>query len=65
MKKSTILPPNPFYLPTPSTFPTPSALLVIGQLYRNEYGIPAHPSTTTVPALWVDGLTVRGITLET
>jgi LacI family transcriptional regulator len=35
--------------------------LVIGQLYRNEYGIPDLPSTTTVPAIWVDGLTVRRI----
>ncbi len=32
--------------------------LVIGQLYRNEYGIPDLPSTTTVPALWIDGPTV-------
>lgn len=33
--------------------------LVIGQLYRNEYGIPSTPTTTTVPAQWVDGPTVR------
>ncbi|OAM88281.1 LacI family transcriptional regulator [Termitidicoccus mucosus] len=33
--------------------------LVIGQIYRNEYGLPEHPSTTTIPALWVDGLTLR------
>jgi LacI family transcriptional regulator len=33
--------------------------LVIGQIYRNEYGFPAHPSTTTIPALWVDGVTLR------
>lgn len=35
--------------------------LVIGQIYRNEYGIPDLPSTTTVPALWVNGPTVRNM----
>ena len=33
--------------------------LVIAQLLRNEYGIPDQPSTTTVPARWVNGPTVR------
>ncbi|OAM89034.1 LacI family transcriptional regulator [Termitidicoccus mucosus] len=33
--------------------------LVIGQIYRNEHGLPEHPSTTTIPALWVDGVTLR------
>lgn len=33
--------------------------LVIAQLQRNETGIPEWPSTTTIPARWVDGPTVR------
>ena len=28
------------------------------QLQRNERGIPAHASTTMIPALWVDGPTL-------
>lgn len=32
---------------------------VIGQIYRNENGILAHPSTTHIPALLVEGPTVR------
>lgn len=33
--------------------------LIIAQLYRNEYGVPEIPSTTTIPAAWVDGPTLR------
>jgi LacI family transcriptional regulator len=33
--------------------------LIIAQLYRNEYGVPDIPSTTTIPAAWVDGPTLR------
>lgn len=33
--------------------------LLIGQLQRNEAGIPEFPSTTTIPARWVDGPTLR------
>ncbi|OAM87396.1 LacI family transcriptional regulator [Termitidicoccus mucosus] len=32
---------------------------VTGQIYRNEYGISEHPSTTLIPAQWIDGPTVR------
>jgi DNA-binding LacI/PurR family transcriptional regulator len=32
--------------------------LIIAQIYRNEYGIPAIPSTTTIPSRWVDGPTL-------
>lgn len=35
------------------------AELVIGQLYHNERGIPEHASTTSIPAQWVDGPTIR------
>jgi len=33
--------------------------LLIGQVLRNECGAPDLPMTTTVPAAWVDGPTVR------
>jgi LacI family transcriptional regulator len=33
--------------------------LLIAQLQRNETGIPEWPSTTTIPAHWVDGPTLR------
>lgn len=36
-----------------------AAKLLIAQLHRNEYGIPEIASTTTIPAAWVDGPTVR------
>jgi DNA-binding LacI/PurR family transcriptional regulator len=32
---------------------------VIAQLQRNEIGVPAWPTTTTIPARWVDGPTLR------
>jgi len=35
------------------------AELIIAQLQRNETGIPEWPSTTTIPARWVDGPTLR------
>lgn len=36
-----------------------SAELLIAQLQRNETGIPEWPSTTTTPARWTDGPTLR------
>jgi DNA-binding LacI/PurR family transcriptional regulator len=33
--------------------------MLIGQVLRNEYGPPAVPSTTTVPAAWIPGPTLR------
>lgn len=33
--------------------------LLIAQLQRNETGIPEWPSTTTIPARWVEGPTLR------
>ncbi len=36
-----------------------AAELVIAQLQRNETGIPEWPSTTTIPARWTDGPTLR------
>jgi len=32
--------------------------MVIAQIFRNEYGVPKIPSTTTIPARWVDGPTL-------
>jgi LacI family transcriptional regulator len=32
--------------------------LLIAQIHRNEYGVPEIPSTTTIPAAWVDGPTL-------
>lgn len=32
---------------------------LIAQLQRNELGVPAWPTTTTIPARWVEGPTVR------
>ena len=34
--------------------------MLIAQMHRNEYGVPETPSTTTIPARWVEGETVRG-----
>jgi LacI family transcriptional regulator len=36
-----------------------AAELLIAQLQRNETGIPEWPSTTTIPARWTDGPTLR------
>ena len=33
--------------------------LLIAQIHRNECGVPDIPSTTTIPAAWVDGPTLR------
>jgi DNA-binding LacI/PurR family transcriptional regulator len=43
----------------PRTLGARSAELLIAQLQRNETGIPQWPSTTTIPARWVDGPTLR------
>ncbi len=39
--------------------------LIIAQLHRNEYGIPETASTTTIPAAWTDGPTVRAVSKKT
>jgi len=33
--------------------------MLIAQLQRNERGVPGHPSTTMIAALWVDGPTIE------
>lgn len=33
--------------------------LLVGQLHRNDYGVPNAASTTTIPAVWIDGPTTR------
>ena len=38
--------------------------IMIGQLHRNEYGIPDTPCNTTVPARWVDGPTLPAVPLR-
>jgi DNA-binding LacI/PurR family transcriptional regulator len=38
--------------------------LLVAQVLRNEQGVPDVPSTTTVPAAWVDGPTLRGLPSE-
>lgn len=43
----------------PRTLGARSTELLIAQLQRNETGIPDWPSTTTIPAHWVDGPTLR------
>lgn len=35
--------------------------LLIAALHRNDSGVPDHPSTTTIPAVWVDGTTLRQV----
>lgn len=35
--------------------------LLVGQLHRNAYGIPDTASTTTIPAIWIDGPTTRDL----
>jgi DNA-binding LacI/PurR family transcriptional regulator len=37
--------------------------LATAQLLHNEMGVPHQPSLTTIPALWVDGPTVRDLRL--
>lgn len=43
----------------PRTLGARGAELLIAQLQRNETGIPEWPSTTTIPAHWTDGPTLR------
>ena len=43
----------------PRTLGARATELIIAQLQRNETGIPEWPSTTTIPAHWVDGPTLR------
>lgn len=43
----------------PETLGARAAELVIGQLYRNETGIPDWPTSTMLEARWVEGPTVR------
>lgn len=43
----------------PRTLGARSVELLIAQLQRNETGIPEWPSTTTIPARWIDGPTLR------
>ena len=33
--------------------------LILGQIHRNDFGIPALPKKTLIPASWVDGKTAR------
>lgn len=35
--------------------------LLVGQLHRNDYGVPSTASTTTIPAVWIDGPTTRRV----
>ena len=43
----------------PRTLGARACEMLIAQLQRNETGIPDWPSTTTIPAHWVDGPTIR------
>jgi LacI family transcriptional regulator len=43
----------------PAEIGTRGVELVVAQLHRNELGIPASPTRTTIPSRWVDGPTVR------
>ena len=43
----------------PSTLGARAAELLVAQLQRNETGIPKWPSTTTIPARWINGPTLR------
>ncbi len=43
----------------PRTLGARATELLIAQLQRNETGIPEWPSTTTIPARWIDGPTIR------
>jgi DNA-binding LacI/PurR family transcriptional regulator len=43
----------------PRTLGARGTELLIAQLQRNETGIPEWPSTTTIPARWIDGPTLR------
>lgn len=43
----------------PHLLGTRAAEMLVDQLQRNEFGIPQTPSLTTMPAVWIDGATVR------
>jgi LacI family transcriptional regulator len=43
----------------PRTLGARATELLIAQLQRNETGIPEWPSTTTIPARWIEGPTLR------
>lgn len=43
----------------PQTLGARAVELLIAQLQRNETGTPEWPSTTTIPAKWIDGPTLR------
>lgn len=43
----------------PQELGTRAIELLVAQLQRNERGIPGWPTTTTIPARWVEGPTVR------
>ncbi|MBC2605018.1 LacI family DNA-binding transcriptional regulator [Pelagicoccus albus] len=43
----------------PRTIGSRATELLVGQLHRNDYGVPEFASTTTIPAVWVDGPTTR------
>lgn len=38
--------------------------MIIGQLHRNERGVPEHAKLTLIPATWSDGPTVRNVREE-
>ncbi|HUR59664.1 MAG TPA: LacI family DNA-binding transcriptional regulator [Opitutaceae bacterium] len=44
----------------PRTLGARATELLIAQLQRNETGIPEWPSTTTIPARWIEGPSLRG-----
>lgn len=46
----------------PRTLGARAIELLIAQLQRNETGIPEWPSTTTIPARWTDGPTLKNAT---
>jgi len=48
----------------PRTLGARGTELLIAQLQRNETGIPEWPSTTTIPARWVDGPTLRAVAAD-
>lgn len=45
----------------PSELGARSVEMLIAQLQRNERGIPEWPTTTTIPARWADGPTLRPV----
>lgn len=43
----------------PHTIGRRATELLVGQLHRNDYGVPETASTTTIPGKWIDGPTTR------